>query len=173
MKNVLFLAAIVLLASCNSGETETNKTDTTHEDRSIGFNTMLPELKFHLGTDAAVKVVRDLDKVWAEENYEAMRGFFVDTAKFYFNDGNVATSADEFIGMMKEDNGEEHTWTFDFAYSVDLDPTMGGEHVQAGFTGTMVKDGVETKNKGLESYYIIDGKIAMWTQYKLVVKSEE
>ncbi len=170
MKNVLFIAAIVLLASCTSGETDSAQTETTPKDRAIGFNTLLPDAKFHLGTEEAIKIVKDLDKVWVTENYDAMRGFFADTAKFYFDDGNIASSADEFIGMMKEDNGEEHTWTLDYAYSVDLDPSRGGEHVQAGFSGTMVKDGVESKNKVHESYYVVEGKIVMWTQYKLDVK---
>jgi hypothetical protein len=59
--------------------------------------------------------------------------------------------------------------TFDYACSVDPDPTRGGEHVQAGFTGTAVKDGVETKKYYHESYYIIEGKIVMWRQYTIDV----
>jgi hypothetical protein len=173
MKNVLFIAAILLLVSCNSGETESTQAEAAPKDRAIGFNTMLPELKFHLGTEAAIKVVKDLNELWVAEDYDAMRGLFADTAKFYFNDGNIASSADEFIKLLKGDNGEEHTWEFDYAYSVDLDPSKGGEHVQAGFSGTMVKDGVESKNKVHESYYIVEGKIVMWTQYKLDVKEKK
>ncbi|MFC2129499.1 hypothetical protein ACFLQX_01830 [Bacteroidota bacterium] len=170
MKNLLFIAAFALLVSCNTPAPET--TDAAPIERSIGFNTMLPELKFHLGTEDAITVVKKLDEVWAAMDYDAMRPFFADTAKFFFPDGMVLKSADDFLKLLAEDESE-HTWTFDYAYSVDLDPSLGGEHVQAGFTGTEVKDGVEKKNKVHESYYIVDGKIVMWTQYKMEVLEKE
>ncbi len=170
MKNLLFFTAIVMLASCNTPAPEATQTESV--ERSIGFNTMLPELKFHLGTEDAVKLVKDLDKVWVASDFEAMRTYFADTAKFFFPDGMVLNSADEFVKLVSED-WEDHTWTFDYAYSVDLDPSIGGEHVQAGFTGTSVEDGVETTDKVHESYYIVEGKIVMWTQYKMKVKDKE
>ena len=71
-----------------------------------------------------------------------------------------------------EDMDSDGSWTFDYAYSVDLDPSRGGEHVQAGFTGTIVKDGVESKKSYHESYYIIEGKIVFWTQRSMAVNEE-
>ena len=166
MKNVLMFAAIALLVSCNSPETAS-----TPEDRSIGFNTELPELKWHLGTEDAVQLVKDLDKLWAAENYEAMRPFLSDTAVCYFEDGRIANSGDEFIELLSaDDDDSDVSWTFDYAFSVDLDPTRGGEHVQAGFTGTEIKEGVTTKKRYHESYYIVDGKIVMWSQYSMAIK---
>ncbi len=168
MKNLLIVAALALLVSCNSAETET-----VSADRSIGFNTMLPELKWHLGTEEAVKVVKDLDKVWAAKDYEAMKTFFADTAVCMLEDGRVAKSPEEFVAMISEDDdGNDVSWTFDYAYSVDLDPTKGGEHVQAGFTGTSTVDGVETKKYYHESYYVIEGKIVMYRQYKMDILGE-
>lgn len=164
MKNVLMFAAIALLVSCNSPETES-----TVEDRSIGFNTELPELKWHLGTEDAVQIVKDLDKIWAASNYEAMKPFFSDTAVCYFEDGRIAKSGDEFVEILTADE-DDSSWTFDYAFSVDLDPTRGGEHVQAGFTGTEIKEGVTTKKRYHESYYIVDGKIVMWSQYSMAIK---
>ena len=178
MKNLLFIAATMLIVSCNTPNKESASTDSTSDeaaqvDRSIGFNTMLPELNWHLGTEEAVQVVKDLDEKWAAEDYDAMRGFFADTAVCYFSDGRVAKSADEFIVMLKaEDEGSEISWSFDYAYSVDLDPTRGGEHVQAGFTGTSVKAGVETKKRYHESYYVIEGKIVLWNQYTTDILEE-
>ncbi|MFC2115870.1 hypothetical protein ACFLTU_05305 [Bacteroidota bacterium] len=170
MKNLVFIVSILLLVSCSSKETETS---TTPVERSIGFATALPDNKFHLGTEEAIQVVKDLDKVWAQRDYEGMKTFFVDTAKFFFPDGRIAKSPDEFIENLKaDDEGTEDSWTFDYAFSVDLDPTMGGEHVQAGFTGTSVKDGVETKKRYHESYYIIDGKIVWCNQYTMVIRDE-
>lgn len=180
MKNLLFLAVLALLVSCNTTQTETSGTEssemeTAPDERAIGFNTMLPDLKFHLGTEEAVQVVKDLDEKWAAFDYEGMKSFFVDTAEFYFPDGRIAKSPDEFVEMLKEENEDEEdiSWTFDYAFSVDLDPTRGGEHVQAGFTGTSTKDGKEEKKYYHESYYVIDGKIVSWRQYTIDANEDE
>jgi hypothetical protein len=178
MKKLSFLVAAVLLVSCNTIQTEkadakSSEMKTENAERSIGFNTMLLDLKFHLGTEVAIKVVKDLDEKWSDFDYEGMKEFFVDTAEFYFPDGFVAKSPDEFIEKIKEDDeGADVSWTFDYAFSVDLDPTRGGEHVQAGFTGTSVEDGVEEKKSYHESYYVIDGKIVSWRQYTMDIDEE-
>jgi len=104
-------------------------------ERSIGFNTNLPDLKWHLGTDAAIQVVKDLDALWSAKNYEAMKPLLADTAIFHFADGRYAASPDEFIQLLSADESND-TWTFDVAYSVDLSPEIGGEHVMAAFTGS-------------------------------------
>ena len=163
MKNLLIGAAILLLASCGMKKTETMNPP---EERAIGFDTMLPDHKWHLGTETAIQVVKDLDKAWSSFDYDAMKTFFADTAKFYFPDGKTAASPDEFVSILKEEEGgADISWTFDYAFSVDLDPTRGGEHVQAGFTGTDIKGGVITKKHYHEWYYVIDGKIVLWRQF--------
>ena len=168
MKNLVFTLAILLIISCN-----TKTEEAAPEERTIGFNTFLPELKWHLGTDDAIQIVKDLDVVWAKRDYEAMKPFFADTAKFQFSDGRTASSPEGFVNILKEDDDDtDGSWTFDFAYSVDLDPAIGGEHVQAGFTGTEVKDSVATKKRYHESYYIIQGKIVMWNQFDMDIKEE-
>lgn len=173
MQKLILIAAVAFLASCTAPQ-EKEVIVEKPVDRAIGFNTFLPEKQWHLGTEDAIQVVKDLDKVWAAHDYEAMRGFFADTCRFFLPDGKAFNSPDEFLENMKAENeGSESAWTFDYAYSVDLDPTMGGEHVQAGFTGTEVKDGVETKKRYHESYYIIQGKIVMWNQYTQIVNDEE
>ncbi len=166
MKNLLSIAVILLFASLNL-----NATNPPGDGKSIGFSTALPDHKFHLGTEAAIQVVKDLDKAWSKSDYKAMKGFFADTAECFFSDGRIAKSSDEWIKIEKESlEGSETTWTFDYVYSVDLDPTRGGEHVQAGFTGTSVEDGVTTKKSYHEWYYVIEGKIVMWRQYTLDIK---
>ena len=170
MKNLLFIVSVILFVSCNSNKAE----EAPAEERAIGFNSFLPELKWHLGTEDPIQMVKDLDKVWAERDYEAMRPFFADTAKFYFDDGKFANSPDDFLNILKEGNADtETTWTFDYAFSVDLDASTGGEHVQAGFSGTSVKDSITTKKKYHESYYIIQGKIVTWNQYTRVDNEKE
>lgn len=168
MKNLVFTLAILLIISCN-----TKKEEAAPEERAIGFNTFLPELQWHLGTEDAITVVKDFDKLWSKRDYESMTGYFADTAKFYFPDGRVATSPAAFIDIISEDDDTTtYSWTFDYAYSVDLDPSKGGEHVQAGFTGTAIKDSVTTKKRYHESYYIIQGKIVTWNQFDMDVKEE-
>lgn len=174
MKKLLPIAVLALLVACNAPEKQSETIETTIApavERAVGFSTYLPDTKWYLGTEEAIQVVKDLDKVWGAKDFDAMRPFFADTAKCYFPDGTVTTSPEEFIEIIKAENeGAEISWTFDYAYSVDLDPTRGGEHVQAGFTGSDMKDGVETKKHYHESYYIIDGKIVMWTQLTREIK---
>ena len=171
MKKLLFLLTLTLVISCNTATEEAEPP----KERAIGFNTFLPELKWHLGTEDAVEIVKKIDEVWAKKDYEALRPYLADTAKFYFADGMVAKSSSEFIEYLSKGNEEnpDHSWTFDYAFSVDLDPSQGGEHVQAGFTGTEMKDSVAVKTIYHESYYIIDGKVITWNQFDMDVKQEE
>jgi len=167
MKNLILITLAVVLVSC-----ETKKPEAPPEDRSIGFLTAIPDAKWHLGTEAAIQTVKDFDKVWSARDYAAMKTFMVDTSRFTFADGTVANTPDEFLAILQADPSTV-SWTFDIAYSVDLDPAQGGEHVQAGFTGTSTMDGVETKKHYMESYYIIQGKIIWWDQYTQDIKAEE
>lgn len=172
MRNLLIIAIVAILASCSAPAPQ-EKEVIVEVDRAVGFNTMLPELQWHIGTEPAIQLVKDLDKVWAAENYDDMKVFFADTCKFFFPDGYIAKSPDEFIEKLKnEDMGDEDSWTFDYAYSVDLDPSRGGEHVQAGYTGTAMKEGKEVKKRYHESYYIVEGKIVMWNQFTQAIKGE-
>ena len=136
MKNLIYVGAILLFISCANEETKEAVAEEAVpvKERSIGFNTHLPDLKWHLGTDEAIQVVKDIDALWSAKNYEGMKPMLADTATFHFADGRSASSPDEFIKILSEDESND-TWTFDVAYSVDLDPEVGGEHVMAGFTG--------------------------------------
>lgn len=173
MKNLLFIAAFGFLVSCTSGGSESAGTDTPESaapkmEEGIGFNNMLPEMKWKLGTEEAIQVVKDFDKKWEAEDYDAMRTMFADTAAMYFPDGSVAKSGDEAIEMIKKmDEGSEATWTFDYAFSVDLDPTRGGEHVQAGFTVTEETEDGKEEMHFHEWYYIVEGKIVTLYQFTI------
>ena len=173
MKCLMFLSSILLVVSCGTTEPETTEVDTPQEERSIGFLVALPDSKWHLGQEDAIQIVKDLDDLWSNRDYAAMKTMFVDTASFYCGDGRTASSPDGFIEiLMADDEESEDSWTFDYAFSVDLDPSTGGEHVQAGFTGTSVKDGVETNTRYHESYYIREGKIVWWNQFTQAVEEE-
>ena len=178
MKKLLYFLLVPLVIACQPMEQESSEGEGEAEaeasERSIGFATALPETKWHLGKDDAIDLVKDLDKVWADRDYERLKTFFADTASFNFADGRRASSPQEFVDILIADDGDSPgTWTFDYAFSVDLAPETGGEHVQAGFTGTSTEDGVETQTRYHESYYIIDGKVVWWNQYTQKVPAEE
>lgn len=170
MKNLSLFLVFAVIMSCNTATTEVE----TPKERAIGFNTFLPEFKWHLGTEDAIQVVHKIDEAWSKKDFAALRTHLADTAKFYFSDGRIANSADGFIEILESDNenSSDISWTFDYAFSVDLNPAEGGEHVQAGFTVTEVKDSVEVLTKYHESYYIIQGKLVMWNSYDMDVKKE-
>ena len=165
---------MLLFLSCANDDAKeaVAEEETAAKERSIGFLTTFPDDKLFLGTEAAIQIVKDLDKVWSSRDYEAMRPYLADTAKFYFADGRSATSSDDFLKIIEADYDESESWTFDIAYSVDLNPEIGGEHVQAGFTGISVKESDTTKTYYHESYYIIDGKVITWNQYTQKPKKE-
>jgi hypothetical protein len=167
MKILIFVLAILLFVSCGYEGTKEDiaEAEETVKERAVGFVNTFPDDKLYLGTEAAIKIVKDLDQARSNSDYDAMRPFLADTAMFYFADGRSASSADEFLKIIEADYDERESWTFDIAYSIDLNPETGGEHVQAGFTGTSIKESDTTKTYYQESYFIIEGKVITWNQY--------
>ena len=146
----------LLLSSC----------DTNTPERNIGFVTGdNSELQWHLGTQGAIDVVTTVDSLWKNQDYEGMREFFADTVKVLRPNGTYTNSFDSFIESLSD--GSNVTWSYDYAFSVDLDPEVGGEHVQAGFSVTYpgTNDSDERIDYQHESYYIVDGKIITLNQY--------
>ena len=72
-----------------------------------------------------------------------------------------------------DSNGSKLTWTFTNLFSVDLDPSSGGEHVHADLLGTFTdQDGNIDNFRVMNRYYIIDGKIVMWNSYSQEIVDE-
>ena len=146
----------LLLSSC----------DTNTPERTIGFVTGdNAELQWHLGTQEAIDVVTSVDALWNNQDYEGMREFFADSVKVLRPNGTYTNSFDSFIESLND--GSNVSWSYDYAFSVDLDPEVGGEHVQAGFSVTYpgTDDSDERIDYQHESYYIVDGKIITLNQY--------
>ena len=153
----------VLIYSCNSPE------------RSMGFTNWSPdgkEYKFFLGTDQAVQVVKDLDKAWAERDYDKMREYISDTAKFYWPNGLINNGVDEIIDVISSNESTDNAWTFNGAFSVDINPAVGGEHVHASLSGN-IADSLGVKRDYHEKYYVIDGKVVTWHQWRMNVNPED
>jgi len=137
-------------------------------DRAIGFvSGENSDSKWHLGTQEAVDVVNIVDGLWASQDYEGMREYFADTVEVWTPKGEYTNTFDSFIESLT--TGENVSWSYDYAFSVDLDPSIGGEHVQAGFS----VDYPETEDSEAyidlhhESYYVVDGKIITLRQYAI------
>ncbi len=165
MKNLsklIMLSAFLLVGACNSPE------------RTIGFVTGdNAEMQWHLGTQDAIDIVSTVDGLWAAQDYEGMRPYFADSLVFTSYDGTTTNTFDDFVEAMTSQ--PTVSWTYDYAFSVDLDPTIGGEHVQAGFTVTYpaTEDSEGRVNRNHESYYVVDGKIITLTQYVGLIQGQD
>jgi hypothetical protein len=160
MKNsfLLILTITLLLSSC----------DTNMPERTIGFVTgENAELQWHLGTQEAIDVVTTVDQLWTNQDYEAMRPFFADSVEVWRPNGVYTNTFDSFVESLS--NGSNVTWSLNYAFSVDLDPSTGGEHVQAGFVITYpaTEESEERVDYQHESYYVVDGKIITLNQYSI------
>ena len=161
MKNLILITIFTLSVFLNGCETNMS-------DRAIGFvSGENSDSKWHLGTQEAVDVVNIVDGLWASQDYEGMREYFADTVKVWTPKGEYTNTFDSFIESLT--TGENVSWSYDYAFSVDLDPSIGGEHVQAGFS----VDYPETEDSEAyidlhhESYYVVDGKIITLRQYAI------
>ena len=159
MKNsILLVFSLFLLLSC----------ETNMPERAIGFVTgENSELQWHLGTQDAIDVVTTVDELWNNQDYEAMRPYFADSVKVWRPNGVYTNTFDSFIESLG--GGSNVTWSYDYAFSVDLNPEVGGEHVQAGFTITYpaTEDSEERVDYQHESYYIVEGKNITLNQHSI------
>ena len=167
MKNLIFtilFTSAFLIAACESNTTE----------RSIGFVTgENSDTNWHLGTQGAIDIVSTVDKLWASQDYEGMRPYFADSVEVITPNGSYTNTFDSFIESIS--TGDSVTWSYNYAFSVDLDPSIGGEHVQAGFSVDYpaTEDREEYTTLHHESYYVVDGKIITLRQYAIGAGSDE
>ena len=105
--------------------------------------------------------------MWTNQDYEAMRPYFADSVKVWRPNGVYTDTFDSFIESLN--NGSNVSWSYNYAYSIDLDPEIGGEHVQAGFSITYpaTEDSEGRVDYQHESYYVVDGKIITLNQYSI------
>ena len=126
-----------------------------------------------IGSESAVEIFNKIDKAWANFDYDLLKTFIADDAEMRFADGNMAIGPDQFIERIKEwvkeveeDDGNEYTWTTDYAFALAL--TEGeGDWVNAQFTSTHTNPESELSAEVFyEFYHIVDGKVKEWNQFK-------
>ena len=102
-----------------------------------------------------------------------MRPYFADSVEVIRPNGSYTNTFDSFIESIS--SGDSVTWSYNYAFSVDLDPSIGGEHVQAGFSVDYpaTEDREEYTTLHHESYYVVDGKIITLRQYAIGAGSDE
>jgi len=158
MKKLLFLLCLVIsISACNnnSGNGFVNDSD----------------LQFHMGSKSSIKLFKVFDSAWKNLDYKLMKSMIADSVSFEFHDGKIANSAEEFLEIIKGDvakrtaQGNNYTWTTDYAFSVDLTPSKEGEWVNAGFTSILdnPQDSID-KRVYNDWYFFNNGKLELWYQ---------
>lgn len=153
----------------------------TNAARSVGFTSWSDDgtaYQFHLGTETSIAVLKAFDKASQQKDYTAIRQILSDTVKITYHNGQSAT-ADEFILMNKrrdsmlEADGGTLDWTLQSAFSVDLDPSRGGELVDAMYLGSYTGQEEAYQFYANLKMYVVNGKIITVNQYNQSVLSDE
>ena len=165
MKNIIYILSILFIASCASSPQEC-------ETKSNGFIDGV-EGQVTMGEQSSVEVFNQIDKAWAELDYETLKTFVAEGAEMRFEDGRVGVGPDEFIEIIKawvseveNEDGNEYTWNTDYAFSLAV-TSIDGDWVNAQFTSTHTNPDSELEAEVFyEFYHIVDGKIQEWSQFK-------
>ena len=155
------LCVLFLFASCDTS------------NKSVGISNWSDDgkvYKWHLGSESAVDVAVNLDKAMKEKDYTLLRNFLSDTVRITSSNG-TEYNADSFIDRrieidsILESRNATLNWEYSNIFSVDLDPTRGGEHVHVNYSGKYEdENGADTWNS-INRYYVIDGKVVWWNTF--------
>ena len=172
MKKINLLSLLCVLFLCASCDTS---------NKSVGLSNWSDDgkvYKWHLGTENAVDVAINVDKAMQSKDYTLLRNFLSDTVRITASNG-VSYDLESFITRRNEidsivdSRNATLEWTFSNIYSVDLDPTRGGEHVYADYIMNY-DDGEQKGGVNAElRFYIIDGKIVTVNQFNQGIIMEE
>ena len=142
------------------------------KEREIGYHPNQDEdvknSGWYLGTQEAIDVVLELDKVWKEGKYDEAVKFFADSVRITRSNGERLFSAAEFMDQINaNENSKRITWDLVSISSMDIAPNEGGEHVGAWFNMKYTDSvGKITEWKGYESYYVLSGKVVWLDQFR-------
>jgi len=176
MKNFKIIITITILTafmfSCNNSAVQRMMEEPVEPERSVGMSTWagVEDMKWHLGTQDAIEVVKVFNNAWQSRDYETLRSVCSDTVQFTSGNGNTNT-IDEFIQVRidadarRDSLGATFTWKSTNLFSVDLDPTFGGEHVNVYVDAEYTEGNLVDKFRAINHAYVIDGKIVRWGFY--------
>lgn len=169
MKIKLLFALAIILAACETA------------DRSVGFTSWSDdgsEYKFFLGTESSIDVVKSFDAAAQAKTYGDFREIFADSATLTYQNGQT-DSVEDFIqlNLVRDSiltaNNATLTWEPQYALSVDIDPTRGGEHVNMMYLGTYNDGETESQFNANLWFFVQDGKIITVNQYNQEIQPEQ
>jgi len=155
------LCVLFLFTSCNNS------------DKSVGLSNWSDDgkvYKWHLGTENAVNVAVNVDKAMQERDYNLLRNFLSDTVSITTSNG-VNYNLDSFITRRLEidsivdSRNATLEWELSNVYSVDLDPSRGGEHVSVTYLGKYEDENGKNTWNSINRYYVIEGKVVWWNTF--------
>ena len=169
IKQILTIITVALfIFSCNTPE------------RSVGMTTWTDdgsEFKFYLGTDKAIDVVKKYDDLLISKEWDKALEIFADTAKVIYYNGQTVTPK-ELIEMSRVRdsnfvaNDIDYKWNLVGLFSVDLDPSIGGEHISADYNVTYDDGEEQMEFNSILRFYVIDNKIVSLNQFNQSVLTE-
>ena len=164
MKNFNLLSLLCVLFLFTSCDTS---------NKSVGLSNWSDDgkvYKWQLGTESAVDVAANLDKAMKDKDYTLLRNFLSDTVRITSSNG-TEYNADSFIkrrieiDSILESRSASLNWQYSNIFSVDLDPSRGGEHVHVNYSGKYEdENGIDTWNS-INRYYVIEGKVVWWDTF--------
>ena len=116
------------------------------------------------------KIIDDNGHIVFKYDKNNQFGIIVEIIISQFNSTAAANSIieriKEWVKEVEEDDGNEYTWTTDYAFALAL--TEGeGDWVNAQFTSTHTNPESELSAEVFyEFYHILDGKVQEWNQFK-------
>ena len=158
--NLYLIALFTILVSCGSDE------------RSVGMNTWkgLEDMKFHIGTEDPIQTVMEFENADRADDYDKMRSMTTDSTTFTGGNG-IVRNVDEWFELMKsrkarrDSLGATVSWKTTAIFSVDIAPGEGGELVHNYFDAKYTQDDQVNEWRGMELWYIIDGKVVRVNGY--------
>lgn len=169
IKKILFFTILAtLIYSCNAPE------------KSVGMNTWdgMSELKWHIGTEDPISTVMEYEDAWRNRDFDKMISMSTDSTTFLGGDG-VSTSLNELIENIKKNDitrdslGASLSWETKAIFSVDIAPGQGGELVHSFIDVEYKEDDAVNRWKGMQRWYIIEGKVVNRSSYWQDIQEEE
>lgn len=165
MKNYIISFFSLIVVSCTTSDQKCTENANGFIDGNDG--------QVKMGSQNAVDIFNEIDKAWADLDYETLKSYVAEDAEMRFHDGRVAVGPEEFIELIKiwvseieDEKGNEYKWNTDYAFSLAV-TTIEGDWVNAQFTSTHTNPDSELEAEVIyEFYHIVDGKINEWSQFK-------
>ena len=150
----LLFSISLFIYSCNTDE------------RSVGMNTWdgLEDLKFHIGTEDPIQIVMEFENADKADDYDKMRSMMTDSTTYTGANG-ITRSIDEWFEIKKsrkarrDSIGATVSWKTTSIFSVDVAPGEGGELVHSSFDAKYTEGDQVNEWRGMELWYIVDGKV--------------